>query len=329
MPLRGDSDMIEQFREEYSFLSNFYPAVLTFEGKTYLNSEAAYQAAKCADEREKEQFTGLTADESKRLGGKVALRSDWDEVKQDVMRAVVYAKFTQNRYLAEWLLKTGERYLQEGNRWNDTFWGVNIKTGEGENHLGKILMSLREEFRKSGLPESTDSYLYKAQPTEHIRILFGDITQSDAACIVNPANKTLLGGGADGAIHMAAGRELREECRKFGGCNTGEAKITKGYALKADFVIHTVGPHYPEENAPALLEQSYRNSLDLAKQHRIGSIAFPAISTGKYSYPKKEAVEIAVKTVLAWQAENSDYVMDVAFITTDLGIYRLFCEQFD
>ena len=129
MPLRGDSDMIEQFREEYSFLSNFYPAVLTFEGKTYLNSEAAYQAAKCVDESEK--------------------------------------------------------------------------------------------------------------------------------------------------------------------------------------------------------EQSYRNSLDLAKQHRIGSIAFPAISTGKYSYPKKEAVEITVKTVLAWQAENSDYVMDVAFITTDLGIYRLFCEQFD
>lgn len=140
-----------------------------------------------------------------------------------------------------------------------------------------------------------------------LELVQGDITAQETDAIVNAANRTLLGGGGvDGAIHRAAGPELLAECRKLGGCATGDAKITKGYRLKAKHVIHTVGPIYHTEGkkAPELLASCYRRSLELASQYKIQSIAFPSISTGAFGYPLKEAAPIALKTVMDYLSQH-------------------------
>ena len=153
----------------------------------------------------------------------------------------------------------------------------------------------------------------------YISIATLDITKADVECIVNAANSTLLGGGGvDGAIHRAAGPGLLAECRTLHGCNTGEAKITKGYKLKAEYVIHTVGPIYSgSKNDPWMLANCYKNSLELAKKNDIHSIAFPAISTGVYGYPLKDATKIALRTVAEWLLMNTDYEMHVLFSCFD------------
>ena len=160
------------------------------------------------------------------------------------------------------------------------------------------------------------------------KILFdlGDITKLDCDAIVNAANKTLLGGGGvDGAIHRAAGHELLAECRTLGGCHTGEAKITRGYKLKAKYIIHTVGPIYSGRNSDAAdLANCYKNSLDLAKKHDIHSIAFPAISTGVYHYPLEEATRIALTTVDNWLKANADYDIEIIFSCFDKRTYNIY-----
>ena len=155
--------------------------------------------------------------------------------------------------------------------------------------------------------------------TNHINIITTDITKLDVDCIVNAANTSLLGGGGvDGAIHRAAGPKLLEECRTLHGCRTGEAKITKGYNLKAKYVIHTVGPIYSGSLKDAdLLHNCYWNSLELARENEIHSIAFPAISTGVYGYPLEAATKIALKTVAEWLEINVDYEIEVTFACFD------------
>ena len=135
-----------------------------------------------------------------------------------------------------------------------------------------------------------------------LELIQADITTLDVDAVVNAANNSLLGGGGvDGAIHRAAGPQLLAECRTLGGCETGEAKITKGYRLKARHVIHTVGPIYSGTPRDAeVLSAAVRNSLRLADEHHLASIAFPAISTGVYGYPLREAARVILSTIITY-----------------------------
>jgi O-acetyl-ADP-ribose deacetylase (regulator of RNase III) len=164
--------------------------------------------------------------------------------------------------------------------------------------------------------------------TEGIEVILGDITMQKVDAIVNAANTTLLGGGGvDGAIHRTAGPKLLEECRTLGGCPTGEAKITQGYNLPAQWVIHTVGPiwHGGKHGEDELLASCYRKSLALAVRHGLRSIAFPAISTGAYGFPLERATRIAVHEVGAYLEKNPSLEKAV-FVCFDQRAYDCYAK---
>lgn len=163
-----------------------------------------------------------------------------------------------------------------------------------------------------------------------LRIIKADITTLNVDAIVNAANSTLLGGGGvDGAIHKAAGKELLEECKTLGGCRTGGAKITKGYNLPAKFVIHTVGPRWNggKHGEAGLLRSCYENSLRLAENNACRSLAFPLISAGIYGYPKADALKIAVSTIQDFLSRNGD-AMDIVIALFGDDMMKIAHENF-
>lgn len=270
---------------------------------------------------------------------------EFPEEAHDVIRQTALEAGTDFQFPEDVRLKLRTLELNDGNHAFPAFTNQDeAMAGEGTSTITEDLEAFME---KALLNPNIEGILFNPWnesfylPKENIRAIFHanlparrenifsiqtmDITQSETTCIVNAANESLLGGGGvDGAIHRAAGKELLEECKTLHGCETGEAKITKGYNLKADYIIHTVGPIYSGSPQDAkLLRNCYWNSLELAKKNDIHSIAFPAISTGVYGYPLEDATEIALKTVSDWLKINPHYGMAILFAcyndkTTDI-----------
>lgn len=289
-----EENIVRCFRSKYSFLSNFYPAKVFFDGVTYLNSESAYQAQKCKNEEERLGFAKLSSDEAKSLGRKVDCREDWDEVKLSLMKEIVYSKFTQNPHLAKALTDTGEMPLFEGNNWGDLYWGVDLKTGNGENNLGKILMDLRKSFVKNGIPETKNVPKSSFEYLGDVFVVLGDTVLSECEYIVCD-------------ISQAETLCVPDECRKR--------------------IAFAEGPRYPSENCAEKLFECYTHYLDNAKENDIHSIAFSVISVGKYSYPKKEACRIAVEAVKIWKEINPQYNIKIMLCSLDSRLYDLLCEN--
>ena len=322
--------------EPFGFLSNWYICEFTVDGVRYTSTEQYIMAEKCRILGEDAAAAQIMATDDPEIQRNIARGikkySDviWGGRRQVVALRGLLAKFSQNEELLEKLLDTGEAYLVEC-AWSDRAWACgigldgedrkDISKWRGSSILGFALMEarsmLREKRKKPDKPDTqTES---RAEKPQTMRVWRGDITKFAGDAIVNAANSSLLGGGGvDGAIHYAAGPGLLKECRTLHGCRTGEAKLTGGYNLPAKHVIHTVGPVYSGAAADEkALSACYRNSLQLAKEHNLHSIAFPAISTGVYGYPLEEATQAAVAAVRGWLAENNGYAMQVTFCAFD------------
>jgi len=177
--------------------------------------------------------------------------------------------------------------------------------------------------------EMSSDYSKKDNLNKKVSIFIGDITALEIDAIVNAANKSLRGGGGvDGAIHRAAGPSLLSECSILNGCPTGEAKITGGYKLPAKYVIHTVGPMGEKSD---LLQNCYQNSLNVAKENGLRTIAFPCVSTGVYGYPNESAAHVALKIVRSFLEENEslfDRVIFCLFLPVDVAIYKNLMQEY-
>lgn len=185
---------IDRFRDEYAFLSNFYSCPVVVDGQAYQNAEAAFQAQKCSDPKEKAAFQTLSGKEAKQRGRKVAAIPDWDKVRLNVMKTVVRNKFLQNHALAERLVSTGHIPLIEGNAWGDVFWGVDSRTGKGGNHLGKILMMVREELMNIGKPY-IPSIKGRGVSLENRSVVEGSIIKTD-----------------DGVLRIVTAYQISQKC---------------------------------------------------------------------------------------------------------------------
>jgi len=194
-------------------------------------------------------------------------------------------------------------------------WADEVKPYVKEKDREEITKNLLEDFELKEDPE--------VDLTKKISIFVGDITKLEIDCIVNAANNSLLGGGGvDGAIHRAAGPLLLAENKTLGGCETGEAKLSGGYALPAKYVVSTVGPRGEK---PEVLTKAYKSCLELMLENNLRSIAFPCISTGVYGYPNDNACGVAMKTVRRFLEENHDKVDRVIFclfLQKDVTLYR-------
>lgn len=293
--------VVKRFRGDYEFLSNFYPAKLMFDGIAYYNAEAAYQAQKCVDLDQKKQFAKLYSDESKRFARTIVVRDDWDAIKVDVMKHVVRAKFEQNPRLAKMLIRTGDIPLLEGNTWHDVFWGVDLKTGEGENHLGTILMQLRKDFIENGVDDkSVLRPIQEHHYGKHLIITDESMADVEVECIVKEVdNKT------------------------FPDLNPGCAILHEIDSVRS---IIVQAPVYGK-NDEHYLAECYKNSLEIAVTLGMKSIAFPAISVGKKCFPKQRAAEIAITAIADWIAHNSGMVMTLYLVPEDARVFNYMLER--
>ena len=317
--------------EENGYLSNWYRRKFVIDDFEYLHVDQYMMAQKAKLFHDSARYTAILRAtnpwECKDLGRQVTPfdAKTWNAVKYDVVKDGNRAKYEQNPDLKKLLLATGNAVLAEASP-KDKVWGIGLDAQTaastdmsewpGQGLLGLALMELRTEF--SG----------EANKETELRMVKGDITKvSDVEAIVNAANKSLLGGGGvDGAIHRAAGPKLLEECRTLHGCNTGEAKITKAYDLPCKYVIHTVGPVWNggKRKEAQLLADCYRNSLQAAIDNGIRSVAFPSISTGVYSYPLKEAAEIAVTAVNEFIEEHPGELDLIEWVLFDRNTFNVY-----
>lgn len=318
--------------EENGCFSNWYPRKFVIDDFEYLHVEQYMMAQKAKLFHDAKRYTAILRAskpwECKDLGKQVTPfdAKAWNAVKFDVVKAGNRAKYEQNPDLKAKLLSTGNAILAEASP-KDKIWGIGLDADSaavtdvsewpGQNLLGRALMELRSEFSGAEAENNTE-----------IRMVKGDITKvADVEAIVNAANRSLLGGGGvDGAIHRAAGPKLLEECRKLHGCDTGEAKLTAAYDLPCQYIIHTVGPVWNggKHGEADLLANCYRNSLQLAVQKGIRSVAFPSISTGVYSYPVDEAAKIAVYTVNQFIEEHPGELDLVEWVLFDQATYDVY-----
>lgn len=283
---------VNRFRGDYAFLSNFYPAKLCYEGIAYYNAEAAYQAQKCADPAQKMQFAKLYADEAKRAARGVSLREDWDRVKLGIMEQIIQAKFEQNPRLAQLLLDTGDMQLVEGNTWHDLFWGVDLKTGVGENRLGRLLMGLRETFKAGGITDRSGQRPVREYRFEN-RLILTDESVPDL--------------------------DVEYTVRELDGQPAGQALL---------WDAGTVGVYAPVygKDGDRKLYECYWNCLDTAAGENAKSIALGAVSVKKNCFPKRKAAQLAAAAVLEWMRQQPDVQMQIYLAPEDIRLMEYLLE---